>query len=66
VRQEQAGELFYAPIDVYPPGQETPVQPDLIFIATGRRDLVTKRGIEGALDMVIEILSPHPAPGGET
>lgn len=59
VRQEQAGEVFYAPIDVYLPGQETPVQPDLMFIATGRRDLISERGIEGAPDLVVEILSPR-------
>jgi Uma2 family endonuclease len=59
VRQEQAGEVFDAPIDVYLPGQETPVQPDLIFIAAGRRDLISERGIEGAPDLVAEILSPR-------
>jgi len=58
-RQEQAGEVFYAPVDIYLPGQETPVQPDLIFITTERRDLISERGIEGAPDLVVEILSPR-------
>lgn len=59
VRQEQAGEVFDAPTDVYLPGQETPVQPDLIFIATGRRNLISERGVEGVPDLVVEILSPR-------
>lgn len=59
VRQEQAGVVFYAPTDVYLPGQETPVQPDLLFIAAGRRDIISERGIEGAPDLVVEILSPR-------
>jgi Uma2 family endonuclease len=59
VRQEGAGEVFDTPTDVYLPGQETPVQPDLLFIAAGRRDLIHERGIEGAPDLIVEILSPR-------
>ena len=58
VRQEQAGLIFYAPTDVYLPGQETPVQPDLLFIAAERQDIIKERGIEGAPDLIVEILSP--------
>lgn len=58
VRKERRGEIFYAPTDVYLPDQETPVQPDLLFIAAERQDIVSERGIEGAPDLVVEILSP--------
>lgn len=58
IKQHHLGEIYPAPIDVYLPGQETPVEPDLIFIAAGRLDIISKRGIEGAPDLIVEILSP--------
>ena len=58
VRREQVGWIFDAPTDVYLPGQETPVQPDLLFIAAERQDIIKERGIEGAPDLIVEILSP--------
>ncbi len=58
-RDEQAGEVFDAPTDVYLPGQETPVQPDLLFISAEREDIISERGIEAAPDIVVEILSPR-------
>jgi Uma2 family endonuclease len=58
VKQHGLGELFNAPIDVYLPGQETPVEPDLAFIATARQEIISKRGIEDAPDLIVEILSP--------
>jgi Uma2 family endonuclease len=59
VRERRLGEVFTAPVDVYLPDQETPVQPDLLFIAAGRREIIRERGIEGAPDLVIEVLSPR-------
>ena len=35
------------------------MQPDLIFIAGERQHIISERGIEGAPDLVVEILSPH-------
>ncbi len=58
VMEHSLGEVFYAPLDVYLPGQETPVEPDLLFIAAERAHLVSERGIEGAPDLVVEVLSP--------
>jgi len=58
IRQHHLGELFDAPTDVYLPGQETPVQPDLLFVTIGRAHLISERGIEGTPDLVVEILSP--------
>lgn len=58
VMEHHLGEVFYAPLDVYPPGQETPVEPDLLFIAAERAHLISERGIEGAPDLVVEVLSP--------
>lgn len=39
----------------------TPVQPDLVYLAPGQEELVTRRGIEGVPEMVVEIPSPSTA-----
>lgn len=58
VREHSLGEVLAAPTDVYLPGQETPVQPDLIFVAAEQVSIISERGIEGAPDLIVEILSP--------
>jgi Uma2 family endonuclease len=57
VRAHQLGEIFYAPVDVYL-GRTDIAQPDLVFVSAARVAILSKRGIEGAPDLVIEILSP--------
>ncbi|RKX74906.1 MAG: Uma2 family endonuclease [Spirochaetes bacterium] len=58
VENNGLGEVFFAPVDVYL-SDENVFQPDLIFIAKGREDLLSDKGyIEGAPDLVAEILSP--------
>lgn len=52
------GEVFDAPIDLLLPGQETPVQPDLVYIPPDQSEMVTKRRIEGAPPLLVEVLSP--------
>lgn len=49
--------ILYAPLDVILSPTNV-VQPDLIFIHPERANIVTKRGIEGPPDLVVEILSP--------
>jgi Uma2 family endonuclease len=58
VERERLGEVFNAPVDVYLPGQETPVEPDLLFVSAERAGIISDRGIEGAPDLVVEISSP--------
>jgi Uma2 family endonuclease len=58
VKQHQSGKIFYAPIDVLLPAENTNVQPDILFLAQDRLDLISDRGIEGPPDLIIEILSP--------
>ena len=54
------GEVFYAPFDVIL--SDTNVfQPDILFIRTKNRDRITKQGLRGVPDLVIEILSPATA-----
>jgi Uma2 family endonuclease len=53
------GRVYFAPLDVLlPGGLATPVQPDLVFLRNERRNLVTERAIEGAPDLIAEVLSP--------
>ncbi len=58
LRRHPLGEIFPAPTDVLVPGRAEPVQPDLVFVAAERLNIVTKRAIEGAPDLAIEVLSP--------
>lgn len=60
VQQRQLGDILPSPIDVLL-SPLTVVQPDLVFVAQNRRDMITERAIEGAPDLVIEILSPTTA-----
>jgi len=50
-------QVFDSPIDLIL-DDETVVQPDLVVISTGRSHLITKRGIEGVPELVVEVLSP--------
>lgn len=54
------GEVFNAPIDVILSDSDI-VQPDLIFIVSQRKAIITDKNIQGAPDLVIEILSPSTA-----
>jgi len=58
-RAEEAGfgRMFTAPTDVYL-GPYRVVQPDLLFIAHERLDIITRMYIAGAPDLTVEILSP--------
>jgi len=58
LRLHPLGEVFPAPIDVVAPGMADPVQPDLVFVASERMEIVTERAIEGVPDLVVEVLSP--------
>ncbi len=57
IEKEKLGEIYYAPIDVFiQPGRNT-FQPDIVFVSTENASLLSDRGIEGAPDLVVEILS---------
>ncbi len=57
VKKNDLGLVYYAPFDVVLSEIDI-VQPDLIFVSKERKLIVTEKNIQGAPDMVIEILSP--------
>ena len=58
--QSVSGELFFASLDVFLT-DDTIVQPDLIYIASTRDDIISDQHVAGALDLVVEIFSPSTA-----
>ena len=58
VRSQELGLLMYAPMDVVLSEHDV-FQPDILFISNNRRDIIGDRNIQGAPDLVIEILSPE-------
>jgi len=54
------GEVFLAPLDVYL-GDINVYQPDVFFVSNRQRSIITEQGIEGAPDLVVEVLSTATA-----
>lgn len=57
VGERALGEILYAPLDCIL-SDITIVQPDIIYLESDRRGLISARGIEGPPTLVVEILSP--------
>ena len=57
VRQHSLGRVFFAPTDVVLSDTDV-VQPDVLFISKERQHIITEANIQGAPDLVVEILSP--------
>ena len=60
VFKHRLGEIFVAPLDVRL-SRDTAVQPDPIFISNSRARIIKENYIDGAPDLVVEILSPSTA-----
>ena len=60
VSENDLGEVFDAPYDVYL-DDENVVQPDMMFISKGRSKIIGEKNLQGAPDLVIEILSESTA-----
>ncbi|GAB4367894.1 MAG: Uma2 family endonuclease [Calditrichia bacterium] len=56
-RKTKLGKVFYAPVDVLL-SEKSIVQPDLIVILKENYGIITKENIQGAPDLVIEIVLP--------
>jgi Uma2 family endonuclease len=57
IKERDLGKLFHAPIDLILESTSV-LQPDLLFVSKARKNIITERAIEGAPDLVVEILSP--------
>ena len=55
------GEVFFAPTGVEFPATEEGVQPDLLFVSHERTGILAEPWVQGAPDLVVEILSPTTA-----
>ena len=57
VKKGRLGRVFSAPTDVVLSDTNV-VQPDVIFVSKGRMSIVGKNNIQGAPDLVVEVISP--------
>lgn len=60
VRANNLGEIFDAPCDVYFDNSNV-VQPDILFISKDRLNIIGEKNIQGAPDLVVEIISENTA-----
>ena len=60
VRERSLGKVYFAPFDVVLSDTDV-VQPDLLFVSNERADIITPANVQGAPDLVVEILSPATA-----
>ena len=61
VKAGDLGRVFPRPTDVVLSDYDT-VQPDVVFVSKERESVITRANIQGAPDLVVEILSPSTAP----
>ncbi|MBI3763027.1 MAG: Uma2 family endonuclease, partial [Chloroflexi bacterium] len=59
---KKLGNILTAPVGVRLPDQPVPLQPDIAFVSTARKSIIGKQYVEGAPDLVVEILSPSNWP----
>jgi Uma2 family endonuclease len=57
VEAHKLGEVFFAPVDVVL-DETNVVQPDIIFVSTASAGILDRRGVMGAPDLAVEIISP--------
>jgi Uma2 family endonuclease len=56
LKHQKIGEIFAAPCDVVLSDLDV-VEPDLLFVSSARASIITEKNIQGAPDLVVEILS---------
>jgi len=57
IDSQRLGELYPAPVDVYFSDVDY-FQPDIVFVSNERSHILAEKNIQGAPDLVVEVLSP--------
>jgi len=57
VKERRRGKVYDSPVDVQL-SEQTVVEPDIIFVARERLSIIKESYVEGAPDLIVEILSP--------
>jgi Uma2 family endonuclease len=60
VTDNMLGKVYYAPLDVHLDDEEI-YQPDVMFVSNDRLSIIGEKCIQGAPDLIVEILSPATA-----
>ncbi len=60
VQERGLGRVFVAPLDVVLSNEDV-LQPDVIYVSKEREGIIGEQNIQGAPDLVIEVLSPSTA-----
>ena len=60
VAENALGQVWFAPLDVVLSNHDV-AQPDILFVSNSRSSIVTEANIQGAPDLVVEILSSGTA-----
>jgi Uma2 family endonuclease len=58
VQQNNLGEIFISPYNVYLDEEKNAVQPDIIFVSTQNASIIKSHGIVGVPNLIVEFLSP--------
>jgi Uma2 family endonuclease len=57
VHEHKLGKVVPAPVGVKL-DDENGIEPDIVFVSAARQHIISARGVEGAPDLVVEVLSP--------
>ncbi|OHB99635.1 MAG: hypothetical protein A2Z57_09030 [Planctomycetes bacterium RIFCSPHIGHO2_12_39_6] len=60
VKEKGLGEVLYAPLDVIFT-EDNVYQPDIVFVSKENMHIIKDRGVFGAPDLIVEIISPGTA-----